>query len=110
MEVLPKVDFQASFRYRAPQETTQGRRKSIYSLDLSLGKDVLKGKGTLVASVRDVFNSRKRRSITETSNLYSTSEFQWRARQFLLTFSYRINQKKKQGGGRNNGFDGGDDF
>lgn len=111
-EVFPKVDFQASFRYRAPQGTTQGRSKSVYSLDLSLGKDVLKGKGTIVASVRDVFNSQKRRSIVETDNLYSTSEFQWRARQFLLTFSYRINQKKKRGENRGGGGDdgGGDDF
>lgn len=109
-EILPKVDFQASFNYRAPQESTQGRVKSLYSLDLSAGKDILKGKGTLVASVRDVFNSRKRRSITETDFLYSESDFQWRARQFLLTFSYRINQKKKRGGDREGGFEGGDDF
>ena len=111
MEILPKVDFQASFRYRAPQQTTQGSRKSMYWLDLSAGKDVLKGKGTIVASVRDVFNSRKRRSKTETATLYSESEFQWRARQFLLTFSYRINQKKKRGGGKSReDFGGGDDF
>ena len=96
-EILPKLDFQASFNYRAPQQTNQGRQKSLYSLDLSLAKDVLKGKGTVVASVRDVFNSRKRRSIIDTETLYSESEFQWRARQFLVTFSYRINQKKKRG-------------
>lgn len=108
-ELMPKLDFQASFNYRAPQKTNQGRRKAFYSMDLSLAKEVLKGKGTVVASVRDVFNSRKWRSITDTENLYSESEFQWRARQFLLTFSYRINQKKN----RNNNakdFDGGDDF
>ncbi len=111
MEVLPKVDFQAAMRYRAPQSTTQGTRKAMYSLDLSGGKDVLQGKGTLVASVRDVFNSRRRRSTTETTTLYSESDFQWRARQFLLTFSYRINQKKKRGSGGSRGSSGGgEDF
>lgn len=100
VEIIPKVDLQASFRYNAPQKTTQGRTKSLSHLDLSAGKDILAGKGTLVASVRDVFNSRKRRWETETEFLRSESEFQWRARQFLLTFSYRINEQKKRGGGR----------
>jgi hypothetical protein len=108
-QVIKGVDMQANFRYRAPQQTTQGRSKSIYSLDLSAGKDVLEGKGTLVASVRDVFNSRRRRSITDTETIYNETDFQWRARQFLLTFSYRINQKKERGGGRDES-GGGDDF
>lgn len=109
-KAFPKVDVQASFNYRAPQASTQGRRKAIYRLDLSAGKDVLDGKGTVVASVRDVFNTRKRRSITDTDFLYSESEFQWRARQFLLSFSYRINEKKKRNKGENRDFGGGEDF
>ena len=96
MEVLPKLELQSTFNYRAPQNTAQGRMLSLYSLDLSLGKDVMKGKGTLVASVRDVFNTRRRRSIIETEYLFSESDFQWRARQFLLSFTYRINQKKNR--------------
>lgn len=109
-EIIKGVDAQANFRYRAPQQTTQGRSKSVYSLDLSAGKDILEGKGTLVASVRDVFNSRRRRSITDTETIYNETDFQWRARQFLLTFSYRINQKKKRGGGNRGSSGGGDDF
>lgn len=109
MEVLPKTDFQTSFRYTAPQTTPQGRSRSIYSLDLSLGKDILQGKGTLVASVRDVLNSNRRRSVIDNGTLYSESNFQWRARQFLLSFNYRINQKKKSGR-PSNGMGGGDDF
>ncbi len=108
--ILPKVDFQSSIMYRAPQKTGQGERKSLYSIDLALAKDVLKGKGTLVASVRDLLNSRKRRGITQTEELYSESEFQWRARQFLLSFTYRINQKKRRTGGNRSGFDGGEEF
>ena len=79
----------------------------MYNLDLGLSRDVLKGNGTVVLSVKDVFNTRKRRSITETTNFYSESEFQWRARQLIVSFSYRLNQKKqrsKDGGG----YDGGD--
>jgi hypothetical protein len=58
-----------------------------------------------------VFNSRRRRSITDTETIYNETDFQWRARQFLLTFSYRINQKKERGAGGNRGdSSGGDDF
>lgn len=96
MEIMPKTDLQFNARYEAPQSTTQGRRKSLYTFDLSLSKEVMKGKGTLVASVRDLLNSRIRRAVVETEEIFTESEFQWRARQFLLSFTYRINQKKRQ--------------
>tara|TARA_B110000046_G_scaffold88676_2_gene96809 strand:+ start:46676 stop:49198 length:2523 start_codon:yes stop_codon:yes gene_type:complete len=109
-EVIKGLDVQANFRYKAPQNTTQGKSLSVYSLDLSAGKDVLQGKGTIVASVRDVFNSRRRRSITDTETIYNETDFQWRARQILLNFIYRINQKKKRGGGNRGDSGGSDDF
>lgn len=103
---LKKNNFQTSFNYRAPRITTQGKDLSIYSLDLGYSKDLLKGKGTLTASVQDVFNSRKRRRIIDSDGYYSTSEFQWRARQFLLTFTYRLNQKKVDRESDENSLDG----
>jgi len=64
-----------------------------------------------VASVRDVFNTRRRRSITDTETIYNETDFQWRARQFLLTFSYRVNEKKKRDSvGNREDSGGGDDF
>ena len=57
---------------------------------------VLKRKGTLVVSVRDLFNSRKRVQSTSTPTFYADSEFQWRERSFNLSFTYRFNQTKKQ--------------
>lgn len=96
--VLPKeIQAQLSFRYRAPSNTTQGTRKAIATSDIAFSKDILKGKGTLALSVRDIFNSRKRRSITETDYLYSESEFQWSSRSILLSLTYRINQNKNEG-------------
>lgn len=67
--------------------------------------DVFDGKGTLSFSARDILNSRKRRMIVEAPNFTSNSEFQWRARQFTLTFNYRINQKKKMDRGGDHGGD-----
>ncbi len=100
-----KLSTQATFRYRGPQEITQGRMKGIGSLDLATSMDVLKGKGTLVFSVRDMFNTRKRRAYIEGPGFTGYHEFQWRRRYALLSFNYRINQKKRRG--RNGGFNGG---
>lgn len=106
---LPKdIDFQASLRYRAPRNTPQGKALSVTVLDAGLSKDVLKGNGTLVFSVKDLFQSGRRRSIIDTETLYSESDFLWRARQFQLNFNYRINQKKKRGAAGRPGGDGDD--
>src|SRR5690606_36436101 len=119
---LKKYDFQTSWRYRAPRETTQGRRKSQYSIDLGLSRDVLAGRGTVTVSVRDLFNTNKFREIIDNEDFYSESESQWRPRSVMFTFNYRINRKKdsernqrqQEGGeGMDNGFEqgqGGGDF
>lgn len=108
---LPQdIQMQLSFRYMAPSNTTQGRRKSIATSDVAFSKDVLQGKGTVVLSVRDIFNSRKRRSITETDYLYSESEFQWSSRSILLSFTYRINQKKNESKRNSTEMEGGEEF
>lgn len=105
--LFKNIDFQTSVNYRAPRNTTQGRDLAQYSIDLGLSRDVLKGKATITASVRDLLNSRIQRRIVENAGYFSESEFQWRARQVLVTFSYRLNRSKERektaGGG------GGDD-
>lgn len=104
LTLFGSVNFQASFNYRAPRITTQGKDLSVYNLDLALAKDIFKGKGTITANVRDLFNSRKQRSVTEIiptddaegDYYYSTSESQWRPRQFRVTLTYRLNQMKER--------------
>lgn len=97
-EIKKKVNLQASFNYRAPQQSPQGRTRSRYSLDAGFSFDMLKGNGTLAFNVKDVFNTRMRRSISYGENFVSESERQWRSRFFRVSFTYRINQKKKRGG------------
>lgn len=101
------VNYQTNLFYRAPEERPQGRSRSFTSIDMALSKDILQGKGTLTFSVSDVLNSRKWRSETFADNYYEDSEFQWRSRQFRLTFSYRLNQRKNMQRERGEGFDGG---
>ncbi len=111
--IFDKVDVQVNFNYRAPRNTTQGRRMAMWNVDPAASMDILKNKGTLTLSVRDLFNTRRRRYISEGENFFVEGDWRWRARQTTLTFNYRINQKKKRGGsGRNGsgGFGGGGEF
>ncbi|MFK8103522.1 MAG: TonB-dependent receptor [Saprospiraceae bacterium] len=105
-----ETDVQLRFNYRAPRETTQGRRESMSSLDVGISRDVFKKKGTLTLSVSDLFQTRRRRGTTITDTLFKEEDFQWRGRTARLTLNYRLNQKKKRGGGRGErgGGDGGD--
>ncbi len=105
------TQLQVSGDLDAPQITPQGRQKALYAADLGLSQRVLKGNGTLTFSVRDVFNTRWRRSEIINEFVYRDTEFQWRARQFTLSFSYRINQdgsREQRDSPLGEGFEGGD--
>ncbi len=109
MTITKGFEFQTSFFYRGGRKTTQGRQLAAYSLDLAIAKDVLKGRGTISANVRDLLNTRKWRSITEIEeeNYYAESVSQWAPRQVRLTFTYRLNQmKNRDKGGRGGEGDG----
>ena len=59
----------------------------------------------ILLNIQDVFNSRKRRSFTETDFFTSDSEFQWRVRSVRLSFVYRFNQAKQRNGRGRGGAD-----
>ena len=99
--IKKKVNLQASGNYRAPKQSAQGEDLARYSIDAGLSFDLLKGNGTMAFNVKDVLNSRKRQKTSQGPNFVSEYEFQWRSRFFRVSFTYRINQKKKRGGNRN---------
>ncbi|NND62079.1 MAG: TonB-dependent receptor [Flavobacteriaceae bacterium] len=106
-----KVDWQTNAFYRGPRNNAQTETEGIISISLAFSKDFLGDNATIGFNVSDLFNSRKRMSLTETDSFISDSEFQWRERQFNLSFTYRFNQKKERSRGRGNGggdFDDGD--
>ena len=90
------TDFQLRGNYEAPQQTPQGIRKAIATLDLAVSRDILKNNGTLTLNVLDVGNSRRFRSVTEGANFYTETNAQGRLRQINLTFNYRLRQAKKK--------------
>lgn len=92
-----KVDWQTNLTYNAPQNSAQGKRLDMTSVNLAFSKDVLKDKGSITLNVSDLFNTRKRRFTNEIENVVSSySEFQWRQRQITLAFTYRFNKKKNE--------------
>lgn len=105
--IFKNTDLQVRFDYRGPQETPQGRSRSIYSIDLGASRDILKQKGTITLSVRDLLNSRRWRSTAFGEDFFSDRDFQWRARQTTLTLNYRLNQTKQRGEEKKGGDDGG---
>lgn len=94
--MLPyETKLQLTGQYEAPRINPQGKVLSVTWFDLALSKDVMNQKATIGFNVRDVLNTRIHRSITQTEEIYSESDFQWRPRSFMLTFTYRFNQTKK---------------
>ncbi len=91
-----KIDLQANSFYMGPRQNAQTKDKAMFSLNLAMSKDLFKDKATLSLNVSDVFNSRKRRSFTQTPTFTSDSEFQWRQRQINLSLIYRFNQAKER--------------
>lgn len=87
---------QLSGNYEAPMINAQGRRLSMYFMDLALSKDVLKNKATIGFNVTDILNSRKWRSTVNTPEIQSETMFQWRQRSARITFTYRFNQQKRE--------------
>ncbi len=95
--IKKKVNLQASFNYRAPMQSPQGETFARYSLDLGFSFDVLKGNGTIAFTGKDVLNSRNRSGLAYGENFVSESKRQWRSRYVRVSFTYRLNQKKKRG-------------
>jgi outer membrane receptor for ferrienterochelin and colicins len=92
-----KIDWQTNVSYEGDQRNAQGNRKGIFGANLAFSKDILKDKGTIAFNVSDVFNSRIREVETLIPGSFrSNSEFQWRQRQFTLSFTYRFNKKKNE--------------
>ncbi|SFD06891.1 outer membrane beta-barrel protein [Algibacter pectinivorans] len=103
-----KIDWQTNANYRGSSQDAQSYNKGIFSLDLAFSKEILNDNATIALNARDVFNSRKRRTLTTTEFFKRYNESQYRQRQINVSFRYRFNQQKMRNERRNN--DGDDDM
>lgn len=100
-----------SAKYRSPHVLAQGTTSHSYSVDAGLRKTFLDKKLILALNVRDIFNSRARRSTTEGDGFWQYQENRWNSRMVSLSITYNFgNQQgaKKKKGDRSS-MDSGDD-
>ncbi|MEL6730882.1 MAG: TonB-dependent receptor [Bacteroidota bacterium] len=82
-----KIDFEVTTRYESAIQRVQGIRSAILSADMGLRKKILKGRGVLNFSIRDIFASR----IQETTTIQPDFELyrrDLRGRFITCGFSY----------------------
>ncbi len=110
--ILPwKIDWQTNANYRGALQDAQSDTEGILSIDLALSKELFNNSLTLSLNVRDLLNSRRRKSVTTTDFFNRFRDSQWRQRQINFSVIYRFNQQlnKRERSGRGNG-NNGDDF
>lgn len=108
MKFPKSFDVLTTFNYESPEITTGGMsnyhmgeaggigiRSAHYTIDISMKKGILKDKGSLSLSLRDVLKSNKHDMITYGENFYSNVESRRESRILFVGFSYRINEYRK---------------
>ncbi len=79
------------------------RSSSIWSADIGLQKQVIKGKGTIKASVSDVFNSLKWTASSDFAGQKIYVSGKQESRQFKLSFQYRFGNASNKSNRQNSG-------
>lgn len=82
-----EVDLEVTLNYRSKFKTLQGTRGNSFHADLGLRKKVLKGKGSINLSIRDIFATRRYEFVNDQPNFYLQSAFQ-RGQFVTIGFSY----------------------
>ncbi len=100
---LPKkYNLQVRGFYRGPSETAQSRSQGFYVISGAINKEILNDKGSLSLRLSDFFNTGRFRNETFTDTFISYTEYQRRIPTYILSFTYRLNQKKNQRPDRRN--------
>jgi len=87
LDLPADIDFEVTGHYRSRFQTVQSLISENLFADVGLRKKILKGKAVINLSVRDVFASRIRESITEQPTFYLYS-FRQRGRFITAGFSF----------------------
>lgn len=104
-----KIDWQTNAFYRGATEGAQTETQGLLSVDMALSKELFNERASLTLNVQDLLNSRKRESFTTTEFFERKSEFQWRQRSIILSFTYRFNQQRRDQERQRRGNNGNDD-
>ncbi len=82
------TDIEFRGRHHSDYKDFQSIHKAQSMLDIGLRKKFMKGRAVINLSINDVFNSRKRTTITETNEFYRFDESQRSGRRIILGLSF----------------------
>lgn len=82
--------------YQSRRDIPQGESLPLWGVDLGLRKAFLAKRLQAVFTVRDVFNSRLNRDVTDGYNFHDYSEYRIRPRTFALTLTYTMGTAAKK--------------
>ena len=109
----PDLRIQLNGGYRGPSVYPQGRREGNLFTSAGIKADLFDKKLSATLNIRDIFGTRKREYISEGEGFYSKKVRKRESQIVTLNVSYRINNYKKKGNGKEDmemNFDGGGDF
>lgn len=98
--------FELKSFFRGARVTAQGKRDPHYSVDIGARYRFLDDAATITLSMRDVFNTRRRKMTSSGEGFYTFDNFERESGVVLLNFSYRFNNYKSE---RRRGGGGGDE-
>lgn len=87
---------QVSANYRSPRVLAQGKTDHNYNIDFGLRKTFLDKQLALSFNVRDILNSRARRSTTWGEGFYQFSTRRWHSRNISLTITYNFGNTQQR--------------
>lgn len=81
-------DIEVRARYQSAYQGIITNLEDVFFMDLGIRKKILRGRGVLNFSVRDLFNSRKFIEEADQPTFYRLDASRWNVRSFVLGFSY----------------------
>jgi outer membrane beta-barrel protein/carboxypeptidase-like protein/TonB-dependent receptor-like protein len=90
------LKFQIKYYYQSAFKSGLIELKPNQYTSIAFSKEILKKQATLTLRVNDLFETRKDKLFSQEALTNSLRELQYNDRQFLLSFTYRIKQKKRR--------------
>jgi len=105
--ITPTTRLQLQGFYQGPSVTAQGRREDFLMTSAAVKQDFFKEKLSATLQIQDIFGTASFSYINEGPNYYDSINMKRESQVIRLTLGIRINNYKKQNGGRDEGSENG---
>lgn len=112
-KITPSLQSQLNLQYSGPSVNSQGRTEQSYSVDVAAKYDLMDKKLSLTLQVRDLFGTAVREFYSQGTGVYKYEYNQRENPMVMFNIRYNFNpsmKTKKDGGERDSGDGGGDEF